>query len=180
MDEYTSLTPQPGKLEVHVTEDVANDLYQFISRQGWEYEEGLRLLLGAGMGYLRSSKILSETDPESKEKEIHQLIARLVETESRLAATRFRMSELQQANESWELSTGAVNTERVGLSNVVKRQREEIDQLHAEVDRLKQENAQLMNRVDQQDLSSPGSDPVQLEPTSRHKHLATWLEKLRG
>ncbi len=42
--------------EIHVTEETYQDIRFLIQERGWDEAEGLRILLAAGIGYLRVTR----------------------------------------------------------------------------------------------------------------------------
>ena len=58
-----------------------------------------------------------------------ELVERLVKAEARPVSIRYYIYEIQQANNNWELFTGAVQKENAGLRNIAKRRLEEVDGL---------------------------------------------------
>jgi len=119
--------------EITVASETAREIERVIAENGWEHSEGLRLLLGSGLGYVKGEKILHAVESGAMTaQDLQTVVSRMMETESRLAVLRFRAFELERANRDWELSTGAVQNERMGLRGVVQRLREEIAALKAE------------------------------------------------
>jgi len=103
------------KLEIEVTAETFHDLGVLIAEEGWEYDEGLRLVLGAGLGTVRAQRgRQSMQGGEDIDTTLDRLMSRLKEVESSLAVTRFRLYEYQQTNQGWELSTGAFRSENLG------------------------------------------------------------------
>ena len=126
----------PVQIEIEVSPETAGDIEAWISQQGLERGEALRLLLGSGLGY---QKVVTDSPPPPEEDsgteaELKRLLARLIDSESRLAATRWRMFELQGANQAWELSTGAIRAENVGMRAVAERLRAEVADLRAQLE----------------------------------------------
>jgi hypothetical protein len=133
-------------IEIQLTQQTLEDILALIHSEGWEEQEGLRIILGAGLGYLRV-KTLPENEKENGlPKNQQQLVSRLVEAESLLAAMRFRMFELQNANKNWELSNGAVFKENIGLKNLASRHIAEIRVLKATIINLEAEVVELKNQ----------------------------------
>lgn len=130
-------------LNIKVTKETATNIHDLIKQEEWEQEEGYRIILGAGLGWLRSEKYLLDSEIGDDSDARKRLVKRLMECESNLAAIRFRMFELQTANRNWELSTGSVYTENKGHRNIIDEQRGELEKLHrkireqqAEIERL--------------------------------------------
>ncbi|NPV87090.1 MAG: hypothetical protein HPY45_13910 [Anaerolineae bacterium] len=132
---------QARRLTLRVTPQTYDDLAELIGARGWQWEDGLRIILAAGLGYLRSNR-LPEEPPNAMPQDAAALTTRLVHAESQLAAMRYRLFEIQQANADWETSSGAVYRENIGLKNLAQRHKEEIRHLQAETARLREELAQ--------------------------------------
>jgi hypothetical protein len=117
------------RLEIEITADQAREIEALIetleATRGCTRDEGLRMLLGAGLAALRSHLFESQM-PED---ELARLRKRLLEVEQSLAVTRFRLFEAQEANRSWALSTGAIRNENQALKGLVDRLRGEIAEL---------------------------------------------------
>lgn len=54
------------KLEIEVTAETANDLVELIAEKGVDFAEGLRLILGAGMGALDIQRREQANEPENQ------------------------------------------------------------------------------------------------------------------
>jgi hypothetical protein len=112
------------KIETLVAEETSKSIDALIAELGYEREEGLRMILGAGLMALRNANL--EPDPDVPKRGR----ARWLEVERDLAVTHFRLYKALEANRNWELSTGAVLTSNEGLETLV-------DSLNKEVDDLK-------------------------------------------
>jgi len=157
-------------LQVHVTAETARDLQRLIAEKGWELEEGLRIILGTGMGYLRGERVLQAVAIGDKtEEEMRQLMTRLIGTESRLASALFRMQDLEQSNQNWDLSSGAIQTENVALKGVVDRQKKEIRELTAKIEELEQEIQQLRSH-----LGAGQEEAVETVPEKKRSIFKLW------
>ncbi len=164
------------RLEIQIDAETMREIEAAIEDNGWEYDEGLRLLLGSGLAYVKGERVLQaiESGILSKD-ELQRTLSRMMETETRLAVLRFRTFEAQQANQAWELSTGAIKNENQGLRAVVQRLREENAALRAENDRLRR----LLPTLDAvAELDSPADTPTQSPPLdsteARHPFWQVW------
>jgi hypothetical protein len=134
MEENTGVS-EAVRLEVWLDPASAREIDQLITQRGWNREEGLRIILGAGAGFLRGEKVLQVAAiGQRTEEELERLLKRLIETESSLASARFRMQELEQANRAWELSTGAIRNENLALKGVLERQKTELQELRKQLE----------------------------------------------
>jgi hypothetical protein len=121
-------------VETQVTQETFDDLDHYIQEKGIERDEGYRLILGAGLGYLRANSLEEENNGQVEgEANKERLIKRLIRTESSLAVTRYRMFELQNANQNWKLSSGAIYAENEGLRALAKRHGDEISDLRNQI-----------------------------------------------
>jgi hypothetical protein len=111
-------------ITIQVADQTAKDLEDLIREIGYERQEGLRTILGAGMMAIRHEK--ENPDAQTKNKSW----ARWLEVEKDLAVLRFRLFREMEANRRWELSTGAVETQNVAY--------EKIENLNKEVDILRE------------------------------------------
>lgn len=111
------------KIEALVAEETAKAIDALIAELGYEREEGLRMILGAGLMALRNADL--EPDPEVPKRGR----ARWLEVERDLAVTHFRLYKALESNRNWELSTGAVLTTNKGLETLVDRLNNEVDEL---------------------------------------------------
>ena len=93
------------------------------------------------------------------------------EAESHLAAIRYRMFELQQANQAWELSTGAVYTEGKALTNLVRRQKEEISEL---IKRIREQQAEV-ERLRLQTVTFTSLEPTIQEKKKSNPIWKRWI-----
>jgi hypothetical protein len=156
------------KLEVNVTAETAQDIEQLFHEQEWESTEGLQILLGMGLGAMRGEDAHSNGE-EAKER----MAARLMEVEGSLAVLRSHMYEMDKANQSWELSTGAIHKQNAGFIGLINRLKEEIDELKkvnlSQQDEIRSLHSQLDNRADH--VAQPDQAS---QPTGR-KGLLAWI-----
>lgn len=158
---------QARRLTLRVAPQTYDDLAELIGVRGWQWEDGLRTILAAGLGYLRAN-CLPEEPPSGMPQDAAALTARLVQAESQLAAMRYRLFEVQQANSDWEISSGAVYRENVGLKNLTQRHREEIRRLQAET-------ARLRDALAQQHTAPQDEQPAQPQRSTLWQRLRKFL-----
>ena len=115
------------KIETFVAEETAQAIDALIAELGYEREEGLRMILGAGLMALRNANLEPETEVPKRGR------ARWMEVERDLAVTHFRLYKAMESNRNWELSTGAVLTRNKGLEQLVDRLNKEVDDLKREL-----------------------------------------------
>lgn len=130
-------------LKVKVTSETLEELLSLIKEKGWGKEDGFRIILGAGYGYLLGNPNIKDNKQTGLPKNSEQIIERLVKAEARLGSIRYRAYETQQANITWELSTGAVHKENIGLRNIAKRRLKEMDDLRSRLIIFEDENESL-------------------------------------
>lgn len=160
------------RLEILVDADTARDIRTTIADRGWEYAEGLRLLMSNGLAYTKGERILKAVESGALSKdELERTLSRMMETESRLAALRFRAFEIQRANQAWELSTGAIRNENLGLLAVVERLRDEKMALLAENEQLRRK---LSASVPTLQGSAPDTLVMPPSPASKSAQRSFW------
>lgn len=118
------------KLKVAVTPETAEDIEKLLREQRWDPAEGLRILIGMGLGAVRGERARMDADAQAR------MVARLMEVEGSLAVLRSRMFETQKADKSWELSIGAIHNQNLGYQGIIDRLREELEILRSENERL--------------------------------------------
>lgn len=161
------------RLEILVEADTMREIEEVVQERGWELAEGVRLLLGSGLAYVKGERVLQAVESGSmSQDDLQRMLSRMVETETRLAALRFRTWEAQQANQAWELSTGAIRNENQGLRSLVQRLRDENMALQAE-------NAQLRSLLPVP-LPDLPAQPLPAAPPSVWRSLwHGWQRRLR-
>lgn len=126
----SEVKPELVSVEIKITQETFDHLTAYIQHKGYEIDEGLRIILGAGLGYLLAHSLDEGNETNSSEdNNKERLIQRLIRTEARLASIRYKMFELQQANQNWTLSSGAIYTENAGLRALAKRRTQEVTDL---------------------------------------------------
>jgi hypothetical protein len=149
------------RIQIDLTADTARDLEIVIAENGWESEEGLRMILGAGMAAVRAARAQQAlTEKGEAAEQIHRLRKRLVETESSLAVTRFQLYEALKTIQNWELSSGATTTQNIGFLGVIQRQKEELDSLNKQL-RVQQEELVRLRMQTQKNTQEPLTDAGQ-------------------
>ncbi len=124
------------QIRLNITDETYEELLALIRSRGWEEEDGLRILLGAGLGALRAAEFEAEEE-NGLPKNMAELAARLSRTESQLAYLRFRVMELEEDNRNWQLASGPIAQENEGLKAVARLRLEEIDRLKQEIEALR-------------------------------------------
>jgi FtsZ-binding cell division protein ZapB len=129
-------------LEIKVLKETYDDMLAVILRNGWEVEEGPRILLTLGLGYAQGRYVLQADDEQRR-----RLAERLADLESVAAAMKFRTFTFMRDNQVLEMRMGALRNAVTGLEATIHRIRPERDALKAEVDRLRTEVEALQNRL---------------------------------
>jgi uncharacterized coiled-coil protein SlyX len=161
-------------LEIKVLKETYDDILAVIQHNGWEVEEGPRILLTLGLGYAQGRYVLHADDEQRR-----RLAERLADLESVAAAMKFRTFTFMRDNQVLEIRSTALQKSVVGLEGVIKRIRPERDAMKAEVDRLRTEVEALQNRLVA--VSATGSTPEgpQRADSSPVHRLESIIEVLR-
>lgn len=131
--------PNPSEtIEISLDPQTKSELDEYVRAKNWSLSEGYRIVLGAGLGYLRSDELFETVQEIGIPQDQASIVARLVRAESSLASMRFRMFELQKANHNWENSLGAIHNQNMGFRSIVKRQKQEIMELNQKIMEMKQ------------------------------------------
>ena len=120
---------QTTKLEIEIAPETASDLEALIDEQGWDQQEALRSLVGAGLMAIR----LEVFDENTGKMLTAKARARWLEVERDLAVLRFRMFELEQANSRWEMSTGAIKTQNLAFEQMIRAKDQELAELKIQI-----------------------------------------------
>lgn len=140
-------------LQIQVLKETYDEMLQVIQRNGWDVEEGLRILLTLGSGYAQGRYFLQADDAQQ-----HRMAERLADLESVAAVMKFRTYTFMRDNQVLEMRSAALQNSVVGLEAVVQRLRSERDALYAELEQLRAEMTQLRCR-DGNCTTSAGSQP---------------------
>lgn len=130
------------ELNIKVLQETYDDILAAIQRNGWEVEEGLRILLTLGLGYAQGRRFLQADDEQRR-----RLAERLSDLESVAAAMKFRTFSFMRDNQVLEMRSAALQTSVGGMKAVIKRLQPERDELKAERDRLRTEVKALQDRL---------------------------------
>ncbi|MBC7232783.1 MAG: hypothetical protein H5T68_06050 [Chloroflexi bacterium] len=105
---------------IKVLKETYEDILAAIQRNGWELEEGLRIILTLGLGYTQGQRLL-QADNEER----NRLIERLMDLESVAAVMKFRAFSCMRDNQVLDMQTGALRNTILGLETLVQQLREE-------------------------------------------------------
>jgi chromosome segregation ATPase len=153
-------------LQISVLKETYNDIQATIERNGWEPEEGLRILLTLGLGYAQGQRLLQADDAERV-----RLAERLADLESVAAVMKFRTFSFMRDNQVLEMRMGALQNAKTGLEAVIHRLRPERDVLQEEVEKLRAEVEVLQNRLATMEVEQP-------EPASWAGRFIGYVRKL--
>jgi chromosome segregation ATPase len=155
------------RLEIEVLKETCDEIQAAIERNGWEAEEGPRILLTLGLGVAQGRRLI-EADDETRA----FLAERLTHMESELAVMKFRTFSFMRDNQTLEMRMGALRNSVTGLEGVVQRLRPERDAFKEEVMQLRANLAACRERLAQ--FESGQSEPASSAHTdliSRFKNL---------
>jgi hypothetical protein len=155
------------KLEIEVLKETYDEIQAAIERNGWEAEEGPRILLTLGLGVTQGQQLI-EADDETRA----YLSDRLTHMASELAVMKFRTFSFMRDNQTLEMRMGALRNSVTGLEGAVQRLRPERDAFKEEVEQLRLELAACRERLAQ-------AESGQREPTSsEHTGLLNRIKSL--
>jgi len=117
---------------IQVLRRTYEDILNTIERNGWEPDEGPRILLTMGLGYAQGQRFI-EADDEERDR----LVKRLLELESVAAVMKFRAFSLMRDNKVLDMRMGALQNTILGLEGLVGRLRKENAALKQELAQLK-------------------------------------------
>ncbi|MGQ9584283.1 MAG: hypothetical protein ACUVXG_02650 [Anaerolineae bacterium] len=151
-------------LQIQVLEETYHDLLATIERNGWDQEEGFRILLTLGLGYAQGRLYLEADDEERA-----RLVERLADLESVAAVMKFRTFNFMQDNQTLELRMGALRNAKIGLEAVN-------DRLRGEIAEYKEKMRLLQAEVDglRRQLPETGTGIHEPEPSP------SWIAKIRS
>jgi chromosome segregation ATPase len=141
-------------LHILLLKETYEDIQATIERNGWEPEEGLRILLTLGLGYAQGQRLLQADDAERA-----RLAERLADLESVAAVMKFRTFSFMRDNQTLEMRMGALQNAKTGLEAVIHRLRPERDVLQEEVEKLRAEVKALQNRLAAMEAEQPAPPP---------------------
>jgi hypothetical protein len=141
-------------LEIPILKETYDDILSVIERNGWEPDEGRRILLTLGLGYAQGQGLLQADDEERA-----RLAERLNDLESVAAVMKFRTFSFMRDNQVLEMRMNALENAKTGLEAVVYRLRPERDALKEEVDRLRAESEALREQLARLQAGQPEPEP---------------------
>jgi|YNPNPStandDraft_1061719.scaffolds.fasta_scaffold52098_1 chromosome segregation ATPase len=162
-------------LEVKILKETYDEIVKVIQRNGWEIEEGLRILLTLGSGYAQGHYLL-QADNEQQ----HRLAERLADLESVAAVMKFRTYTFMRDNQVLEMRSAALQNAVVGLEAVVQRLRSERDALGAELERLRAEVTRLQRGGVNDTTPMASASPPEVPASPGNKLLYVLRSLTRG
>ncbi|MCL4303666.1 MAG: hypothetical protein KJ077_48720 [Anaerolineae bacterium] len=130
------------KLEIEVLKETYDEIQAAIERNGWEVEEGLRILLTLGLGYVQGRQVIEADDATRA-----YLAEQLNQMASELAVMKFRTFSFMRDNQTLEMRMGALRNSVTGLEGVVHRLRPERDAFKEEAEQLRADLAACRERL---------------------------------
>lgn len=141
-------------LEIEVLKETYDDILAEIERNGWQPDEGPRILLTLGLGYAKG-QLAIEADDSARA----YLADRVTNLESLAAVMKFRTFSFMRDNQTLEMQMGGLRNSVTGLEGALHRLRPERDALKAEVDKLTAELEALRQRLAVLEGSQPELAP---------------------
>lgn len=136
-------------IEIRIHSEMLKEANRLIGENGWEVDEGLRIIFANGLFYLLGRRRLEGLDGGQADlaEEVKRLTAELMDMQSKYAVMKFRAFTLQQDNQTLEFqNTGLRGENRMAMSRLTKF-REDEQALTAELSRLRAENERLRQRL---------------------------------
>lgn len=149
-------------LEIEILKETYDEILTEIKRNGWEPDEGPRILLTLGLGYARGQYAIKADDSARA-----YLADRITNLESLAAVMKFRTFSFMRDNQTLEMQMGGLRNSVTGLEGALHRLRPERDALKAEADRLTAELETLRQRL----AACEGEQPA---PET------SWLDRVLG
>jgi len=162
-------------LQIEVLKETYEEMLKVIQRNGWELEEGLRILLTLGSGYAQGHYLL-QADNEQQ----HRLAERLADLESVAAVMKFRTYTFMRDNQVLEMRSAALQNAVVGLEAVVQRLRSERDALGAELEQLRAEVTRLQRGGANDTTPMASASPPEVPAPSGNKLLYVLRSLIRA
>ena len=136
-------------IEVRVLGETLREANHLIGENGWKVDEGLRIIFANGLYYLRGQKRIEGLDgyESGLAAEVERLSKELMDMQSMYAVMKFRAFSLEQAKQTLEFNVVGLEGENRWSGERMKKFREDEELIRAEVDRLRQENEQLRQRL---------------------------------
>lgn len=136
-------------IEIRVLSEMLKEANQLIGENRWEVDEGQRIIFANGLNYLRGQKRIEGLDGHDGglAAEVERLTKELMDMQSMYAVMKFRAFSAEQAKQTLEFNVVGLEGENRWSGERIKKFREDEGLLRAEVDRLRQENEQLRQRL---------------------------------
>jgi chromosome segregation ATPase len=115
---------------ITITKAMENDLRTLIEAHMWSAEEGLRLVLGAGIGALLAEGVRDASTGAEQALALSRLLA---EAQGKLAGARYELADAREQLRRWEMSSGAIAKIAQDVETTLRRQNSEIDALRAQL-----------------------------------------------
>jgi len=142
------------RLSLSVLEETYAELRRLIEENGWDEEEGLRIVLTRGLAYLKGEAELSrwQIADGTVAEELDRLRRQAMEYASMYAVMKFKAFKLMEVARVLELNVTGLRGENNLCHSTLRLLRDEIAGLKAE-------NARLKARVVESDGAMPASPP---------------------
>lgn len=147
-------------VEIRALAETIKEAHELIGENGWEVDEGLRIIFANGISYLRGHKRVEGLEGlgGAAALEVKRLTTELMDAQSKYAVMKFRAYTLDQAKQALEFNIVALETENVWSGERLKMFRDDEELLRAELRTVKAEREELRQRVAL--LGAPPSVPA--------------------
>lgn len=161
------------RLSLSVLEETYAELRRLIEENGWDDEEGLRIVLTRGLAYLKGEADLSRLPVAQGDvaEELDRLRRQVMEYTSMYAVMKFKAFKLIEVARVLELNVAGLRGENNLCHSTLRLLREDIAALKAE-------NARLKARVAESDGATPAPPPQPAPPLGTQKGFRGALSAL--
>jgi hypothetical protein len=159
---------QPVTVSVELLGETLEEAREVFAANGWTEAEGLRIVMTAGIGKLKTAPTLSDDDLASPDT-VKGLSDRMMQLESLYAVMKYRAFHLMKDNQTLEIQNNA-------LRNTIRAMEGQVQGLQEEILTLKARSGETKRRI------IPGlveRAPTQLSEVADAPARPTLLDKIR-
>jgi len=137
------------KVEVEMLEETYQEAMRLAAEEKWSEDEALLTIFANGLAYLKGERSLARVkeDEASQTAALQEMTERCMQMESMYSVMKFRAYHLAEDRLILELNVAGLRPENEGMRQRIFQYKEEVDNLKAEIARLKREKGQLLLRL---------------------------------